>query len=90
MEDISPMESVQIIKIKGLASQTISELKVTKNDLNLSLLDFLRLKSIPIASSCDGEGVCRKCLVSDEILSCQFKVKEVIESKKIEITVNYL
>ena len=32
-----------------------------------SLMDFLISHGIPIASSCSGEGICRKCIVNVDI-----------------------
>lgn len=43
-------------------------------DLTVNLMDFLRAQGLPVASSCDGEGVCRKCVVNEVLLSCQLSV----------------
>jgi Na+-transporting NADH:ubiquinone oxidoreductase subunit NqrF len=65
-----------VIRLKGLASGQEWELKAQSQDENL--LDFLKSKNIPIASSCNGEGVCKKCVIQNEILTCQISIKEFI------------
>ncbi len=42
------------------------------------LMSFLQGHGLPVASSCDGEGVCRKCVVNGELLSCQVTVGEFL------------
>jgi hypothetical protein len=80
---------VQKLTVQGLASQKESSLIVTVDDLTLSLIDFLIKNQIPVASSCSGEGICKKCVINEEILSCQITVKEFL-LKKINVKINYL
>ena len=62
-----------LIHIHGLASgRAIGTFSVDNPSDNL--MDFLRGHGIPIASSCGGDGVCRKCVVNGEELSCQLSV----------------
>ncbi len=42
------------------------------------LLEFLRAQGIPVASSCAGEGVCRQCVVNENVLSCQLTVQRFL------------
>ena len=70
-------------------SQTQRELTLKESDQNLSLLEILRINSIPIASSCDGEGICKKCLVNDELISCQIKVKDFLARGENTIKISY-
>ncbi len=73
---------------KELLNQTIPKVKNT----GICLMDYLRNNSLPIASSCLGEGVCQKCLVhlnKKKVLSCQVMVSE-IENDDIFIEVDYL
>jgi uncharacterized 2Fe-2S/4Fe-4S cluster protein (DUF4445 family) len=42
------------------------------------LMDFLRAQGIPVASSCGGDGVCRKCVVNEDVLSCQVTVEQFL------------
>lgn len=75
------------IKLTKVASQTFDMIKVKTEDQNLILLEYLRdINSYPIASSCNGEGICRKCVFNDELLLCKTKVKD---SPK-EIRISYL
>lgn len=81
------------IIVKGNSSN--STLKIIKMDSkqDSSLMDFLRSIGIPIASSCYGEGVCKKCLINEDIVSCQLKVKDFIQiSEKYNdtISISYL
>ncbi len=46
---------------------------------NTLLMDFLRAHGIPVASSCAGDGVCRKCVVNGEVLSCQLTVEQFLK-----------
>ena len=81
------------IKIYGKASgKLIKTLKIKLNAIqNISLMDFLRTKGIPIASSCLGEGVCRQCVINNDLLSCQIALKEFCAiSPKHDISISYL
>ena len=77
------------IIILGKASQTKQVLPVEENDLELSLLFFLQRHKIPVASSCRGIGVCRKCIFNDELLCCEILVSEAID-KNLTMTLDYL
>jgi hypothetical protein len=69
------------IKLMGQASGKNTKFeKIQDDERNLSLMDYLRKQNIPIASACYGEGVCKKCIVNDELLSCQIKVKDCLKS----------
>ncbi|TNF27060.1 MAG: 2Fe-2S iron-sulfur cluster binding domain-containing protein [Deltaproteobacteria bacterium] len=79
--------------VKGLASQkTVAEFELTEEEMQQDLLTLLTSKGIPIASSCQGEGVCQKCLINGDLMACITKPSELIaqDDKKIEITVSYL
>ena len=74
------------IKVLGLASQKEFTLQVSQSDLLKGLMHFLQKKGLPIASSCSGEGICQKCVVNENLLSCQIKVEEFLDKKsKVEI-----
>jgi Na+-transporting NADH:ubiquinone oxidoreductase subunit NqrF len=81
------------IKIQGDSSKKlIQEISMNSSD-DTSLMDLLRENNIPIASSCYGDGVCKKCTVSNDIISCQIKVRDFIKlSVKYNdiITISYL
>jgi len=61
---------VPIIKVRGLASGRVRELYVDEQSMDENLLRWLRGQGVTIASSCDGEGVCRKCAIQEEKLTC--------------------
>lgn len=86
------------IRIYGRASQKfITEFYVTEEDCEVDLLTFLRGKEIPIASSCFGEGVCKKCQITinnENHLACIKNWKEIINEVEfkdnIVIEISYL
>ena len=63
------------IEIVGLASGKVITLQYNEKDLKLTLLAFLTSKNIPIASSCNGEGVCRKCTIQNDWLTCRLTLE---------------
>ncbi len=76
------------IEVKGLASKTSRLIEFTEADLETDLLTLLRSKSVTVASSCDGEGVCKKCNIQNGWLTCELTLKEFLERQpdgKIEI-----
>ena len=81
------------LKVFGNASQKlILEIELSNKEIELSLMDFLREKNIPVASSCLGEGVCGKCslkLNGDSVLSCQVKLESVTKNMNT-IKIDYL
>lgn len=77
------------IKILGKASQTTSLLEIEPEHFQLSLMDYLNLKGFAIASSCSGVGVCKKCIVNEDLVSCQITLQEVIEQKLKVISIDY-
>ena len=77
------------ITIIAKASNTVISIPVKAEELNMSVLEFLRSHSIPIASSCDGEGICKKCKINGLILSCEITVDEIIKNS-LKVEVDYL
>jgi ferredoxin len=54
-------------------------------------MDFLRRKGITIASSCDGEGVCKKCDIQNGWLTCQMTLEEFLQRQPDkQVIVSYL
>lgn len=82
------------ITVFGKASnQEVARLVVTSSELDLTLMDFLRAHGIPVASSCYGEGVCRKCVVfvqDKEHLSCLLTVKIFLAQHGAILSISYL
>lgn len=78
---------MRTLKVFGKASgRVIAELPV--DDPSEMLMFFLLRHNLPIASSCAGDGVCRKCVLSDGRLSCQVSVEEALSNGPVEF--NYL
>ena len=55
-----------------------------------SLMNLLKSYDITIASSCDGAGKCKKCVVNNEILSCQVSASDFYKMYGSEIIISYL
>ena len=67
------------ITIIGLASGRRQDLDLASSELSDILMDWLRKKNITIASSCDGEGVCKKCVIQNDWLTCQLTMEEFLQ-----------
>lgn len=82
------------IIIKGIASSSqVASLTPTDDELDLTLMEFLRAHKIPVASSCFGEGICRKCVVKSgevEFLSCLITVKTFLLEYEPIVSISYL
>ena len=81
--------------IFGKASQKeIKKYIISINDLNLNLMEFLLDKGIPVASSCNGDAVCLKCIVTvkdEKILSCQCDIAELFKDQdSVTVVMSYL
>ena len=72
---------MQVIVV-GLASGKEWALHFDENQLNTNLLNLLRSKSITVASSCDGEGVCKKCVIQNDWLTCKMTLKEFLQRQR--------
>ena len=59
-----------------------------------TLLEFLRSHRIPVASSCLGDGVCKKCVVTindEKILACMMSLKVLFTDRDTEtLSFSYL
>ena len=83
----------QYIIIFGLASNKIIKKIVIPNKLSekISLMDFLISNNITIASSCGGDGACKRCVVNNNLLSCQISLSEFIRQNETTIVeISYL
>lgn len=80
-----------VIEVRGLASQTSRFLNISDKNMNETLLDFLRSNGVTIASSCDGEGVCKKCGIQNGWLTCELTLEEFFKRQPDgKIFVGYL
>ena len=88
-----PTKRPPLIKIYGSASKKLLMThKLTLKDLEGNLMGFLRNLNFPIASSCQGDGVCRLCVVNEKVISCQVLVKDLPENEegRRKVTISYL
>ena len=69
------------VTVHGLASGKFFPVNYEKTDLSSDLLTFLRGKGITIASSCDGEGVCKKCEIQEGWLTCELTLEEFLKRR---------
>lgn len=84
--------------VMGEASKTIVKELHFDNISNIEgqgLMGFLRAHKIPVASSCYGDGVCRRCKITledqTEVLSCMTTLHELFHDKqKATISISYL
>jgi Na+-transporting NADH:ubiquinone oxidoreductase subunit NqrF len=80
------------IIVKGNASQKIILTDTIEQSLlNQNVLTYLQSKSLPIASSCNGEGICKKCIINNNLLACTLLLKNLIDhTNSILIEIAYL
>lgn len=90
------------IEVFGMASNSVvQKIIIQEVDLIKNLMDFLREKGLPIASSCLGKMQCKKCVINGYLMSCSVSVKEYLRissqpldarsvSNKFLLTVDYL
>lgn len=69
------------VTVRGLASGKLIPINYERSDLPKDLLTFLRAKGITIASSCDGEGVCKKCQIQEGWLTCELTLEEFLKRR---------
>lgn len=82
---------MSVIEVRGLASQTSRFINATEENMKETLLDFLRANGVTIASSCDGEGVCKKCGIQNGWLTCELTLEEFLKRQPDgKIFVGYL
>jgi Na+-transporting NADH:ubiquinone oxidoreductase subunit NqrF len=82
---------MNLIVFGKASNNIIANIKVDEiNDVNKTLMFVLLLNKITIASSCNGEGKCQKCLVNNNVLSCQISVNNFINNFGNKIEINYL
>ena len=70
---------MSVVEIVGLASKTSRFIEFQETDLEIDLLTWLRSKKVTIASSCDGEGVCKKCNIQNGWLTCKLTLRELFK-----------
>lgn len=83
------------LNVFGRASQKIVKtIKITPDDLSTNLMEFLLSHGIPVASSCNGDGACLKCIVTangEKILTCQIDISDLFqELDSVTVIFSYL
>ena len=81
---------MQSISLIGFASGESKLLEYEMENLEMSMLAFLQLNNIPIASSCGGKRACETCTINGSILSCATTLEEFISKHGKVIEVDYL
>ncbi len=78
------MPKIGELLIFGEASgKLIKIIEVYPRHLEETLMNFLLINNVPVASSCNGEGVCKKCQLTIEnevTLSCQISMRNLLVS----------
>lgn len=84
--------SIEMLKkeliIYGKASGKTQRVAFSQSDADTPLMKFLIQHSIPIASSCRGEGICKKCQLG-KVLSCQISLQEYIKNFGDYLEIDY-
>ena len=82
----------RLLIIKGLASgKIVKTIEITMQHMESNLMDFLLFHHVPVASSCSGKGVCKKCICiygDNEVLTCQKSLIHLF-SKEKEVTIYF-
>ncbi len=65
--------------VRGRASGREYPVPYVQENLSEDMLHFLRSHGITIASSCDGEGVCKKCGIQNGWLTCELTLEEFLK-----------
>jgi len=79
------------ITVKGIASGKIYKFETKEDENSETLLNWLKKKNIHIASSCSGEGICKKCVIQNNWLTCKLTLEEFqILEPSLTIEVAYL
>lgn len=79
------------ITVVGAASKREINFEVENHELSENLLEWLRARGVMIASSCSGEGICKKCIIQNGWLSCKLTLKLFFEREPSgKILVDYL
>ncbi len=79
------MSKIGELLIYGLASgKLLKVIEIQPQQLKETLMSVLQKNNIPVASSCGGDGVCKKCQViiaDDVVISCQILLKNLFETE---------
>lgn len=86
-----PLTAPKLIVFGEASQRVFKEITFHENERSQILMDFLRQNKVPIASSCLGEGFCRRCTVGENKLSCQITLGDFLAAHPDHICrVSYL
>lgn len=79
----------------GRASQkVVMTIPIAPEDLSTNLMELLLDNGIPVASSCNGDGACLKCILTangEKILSCQIDLADLFQDHdSVTVIFSYL
>jgi ferredoxin len=85
----------ELIVYGGASQKIIANLVIDENtSLDENLMNFLMMHEIPVASSCLGEGICKKCVAlihEKKWLTCELTLAQLFLSSRIEkVSFSYL
>ncbi len=79
------------VTLIGMASGKSFLLEYSHSELEKILLNFLLEKEVTIASSCSGHGICKKCTIQQDWLTCEMTLKQFLERQPDgKIYISYL
>lgn len=81
---------VNFIELFGNASKSSMKIYFESHELTMTVLNFLQLKQIAIASSCRGRSSCKKCMLSNGALACEYTLKEYIKTFGNKVPIDYI
>lgn len=81
--------------IYGRASQKeIKRIPIAPADESINLMELLLSNGIPVASSCNGDGVCLKCIATvngEKVLTCQTDIQGImLDHDSVTLILSYL
>ena len=80
-----------LISIAGIASgKKYGPWQIPDDNDPTSLMQFLISKGNPIASSCNGDGQCLKCVNSSGIATCQISPLQFLLKHGPVVEIDYL
>lgn len=85
----------QLILYGQASGKVLKTIDLQLDEINEdTLLQFLMNQKIPVASSCLGEGICKKCVVTNrdkKLLACTFSLSELFSNSDVEtLSFSYL
>lgn len=88
------MQTLELIIFGSASQREIKKILIdaSSKDASSKLMSFLLEHHIPVASSCNGEGICRKCIVKwreRPLMSCQVSLADIFENTSTQETLHF-